>query len=287
MKPQTLLLLTALAAAPALAATPVTLDWTAKVHWTNQSGAGTNTVVSRLPVQADANGWFTVTGRFVINRDAPAVQGFSTASGYWSADALDRVEYNLGGSTFVWQNQPGMSSANWGLSLLENGSNDIFSTANAALPYYGGMSAALTPATAGVGLLTAPQPLSGYSIAMPSLMFYMVGSDLLGTQLLAGEDFAKLAGKTFGPESGGAPGTTPSRLFAQLIAMPLGSTDPQQHVNAQNLDGYFTSFTVSAVPEPTSALLAAVGVVAVLWRRRQALGTRHTAQSLLPSGSRT
>lgn len=257
-----------LSVAHAQASTPVTLNWTARMQWANQSGPGSNAVYNSLPVATDANGWFDVSGRFVINRDAPPVQGFSSASGYWSADALARVEYSFGSYSFIWQNPAGVSSAAWGLSLLEEGSNDLISSANAALPYYGAMGASLSEGTAGAGLWTAPQNIGGYSIAMPTLGFSLAGADLLSTQQLAAEDFAKLSSLAFGPQSGGAPGAARSSLLVQFVAMPLGSADWSQQVNAHNVTGYFTSFSVSAVPEPASGVLALAGAGLLLLRRR-------------------
>jgi hypothetical protein len=277
-------LLATLAAAPALAADTLTLNYTAKLRWGEQSGPATSAVLNNVPVTLGSDGFYTVTGTITLGLTAPPVVGFSAASGYWSEEALQGFTMNFGSQTFQWINLPGSLNNRFGISLANSNDpgSDIVSTANSALPYYGGIGPALTAAAAGNGLQTLTQPNAAGTrdLALGSMMFWWAGAGLLASNQLADESFASLANLGFGPSNAPA-GTVASRLSIQMWALPSGSTEAALINNAQNADGYFTSVALAPVPEPSSAVLLLAGAGALLvWRRR--LGLATPGRSMLP-----
>jgi hypothetical protein len=136
----------------------------------------------------------------------------------------------VGGRTFEWVNLPGSLNNRWGLSLTGGSASGLVSTANSALPNAGATR----------------------DLALGSAMFWWSGPGLITSNQLARQSFSGLGGLSFGDPGASGGAAVALRLLVHFLALPTGSTEPGQHVNAQNADGYFTGVTV-AVPEAGAA----------------------------------
>lgn len=256
---------------PAAAADTVTLNYTAKLRWGEQSGPATSAVLNDVVVN-QPTGWFDVSGTIVLGLTAPPVVGFPSLYGYWSEEALQRFTIDFGSQTFTWVNRPGSLDNRWGLSLSDSAGlgQDLVSTANAALPYFGGMQPSMTPEGAGNGLLSLTQANAAGTrdLALGTMGFWWAGGQLLNSNQLSGQDFSHLSQLSFGDSyaSGGVDIATAINL--QMWALPSGSTSVYEIHNFQNAAGYFTGVT-AAVPEPSTWALMAGGGLLMGWRARR------------------
>lgn len=235
----------ALAAAPLLApalsaAALVELDFTAQLRWGGVTGAytqqgradfiqGATTGVTSNP--------FDVSGRLVIDTQAPPTVTFSPASGYWSSEAFSQVEFRVGGSNFRWLNAPGTSNGNYGLTLANSATTDIVRTGSVSGPTVGGIDSLYFSQI-------LPQPVAapgGVYMALGSMMFEIAAPGLLSSNLLDQQSF------DWGAMTFGQPGDAEENsLFLQFLVVPTTNTkDPAGTLLAQNAAGRFTSLRLA------------------------------------------